>query len=399
MKVLFINEYMGFVGGVEQYIFDTVLGLIKQNIVCSLAYEKVSDNDLFIYQNLFENTYNVQSFSDLKQVDFAYYDLIYFHKVTNLDLWKDVIALNPSIIMVHDYDFVCPRKHKYFLWGHQICKRPASYLCVLDGGFFQRDAKTKKIGIKSPLTFFKNLDILKTFRNVIVASTYMKEQLLINGLLDENIQILPPCVKDYGNTIESIVIKPRSLLYVGQLIYGKGVDLLIEAMHKMDDNIILNIVGTGNATQSLKELVVHYGLENRVQFHGYQSGEALDLMYSQSQLLVVPSRWAEPFGMVGIEAMAFKKAIIAFSVGGIKDWLKNGVNGYLCEKICSSQLANTIEYALSDLSLLKKMGENGFEMHLGIFASSTYFKRLTRYFSFVGSLREDMILKLKKIGV
>jgi glycosyltransferase involved in cell wall biosynthesis len=64
-------------------------------------------------------------------------------------------------------------------------------------------------------------------------------------------------------------------------------------------------------------------------FPGWVSGDALDSILADSDLLVMPSLWPEPFGLSGPEAGLRGVPAAAFAVGGISDWLKDGVNGYL----------------------------------------------------------------------
>ena len=71
------------------------------------------------------------------------------------------------------------------------------------------------------------------------------------------------------------------------------------------------------------------GLDTRVTFRGWLQGDALVNAYREAAVVVVPSRWPEPFGIVGIEAMAHGRPVVAFSVGGIPEWLENGVGGVL----------------------------------------------------------------------
>ena len=78
-------------------------------------------------------------------------------------------------------------------------------------------------------------------------------------------------------------------------------------------------------------------------------------------MVVVPSTWPEPFGMVGIEAMAYGKPVIAFDVGGISEWLKDGETGFLVKLRDEVALAETLNLLLGDHSLAIRMGSKGRE--------------------------------------
>jgi len=66
-----------------------------------------------------------------------------------------------------------------------------------------------------------------------------------------------------------------------------------------------------------------------IEFPGWLESATLDATLARSDLLVVPSLWPEPFGMVGIEAGLRGVPAVAFDVGGIGEWLSDGENGYL----------------------------------------------------------------------
>lgn len=380
MRVLFVNQNKGFLGGVEQYIFDTIKGLNSLGYSCSLIYEKATTNQSKLFSSVLEMEYQVNGAKDLNKINFESFDMIYFHKVSNLHIYDNVIESYPSCVMVHDYDYICPRKHKYYAFGNSICSRPASPLCVLDAGFIERDATTRKVKITSPFKFWKNLKTLKRFRKVVVASHYMKKQLQVNSVRGSVIEVIPPCIKKYSGVEYSDKVEDNNLLYVGQIIKGKGIDLLLKSIETLDESFTLNIVGTGNYKSELEFLSKKLNIVSRVNFHGYKSGSDLEKLYHEANALIVPSRWAEPFGMVGVEAMAFRTPVIAFDVGGVSDWLKHGVNGYLCHGFTHRDLRDTINKAFEDRGTLLSLGEQGYKMYQNEFSASTYFNRMVDFF-------------------
>ena len=67
----------------------------------------------------------------------------------------------------------------------------------------------------------------------------------------------------------------------------------------------------------------------RIEFTGWLGHDQIDALLTQCDLLVVPSLWPEPLGTVGPEAGIRSVPVAAFDVGGISDWLVDGVNGAL----------------------------------------------------------------------
>ena len=64
-------------------------------------------------------------------------------------------------------------------------------------------------------------------------------------------------------------------------------------------------------------------------FEGWLGPERIEQLQASSDLLVIPSLWPEPFGRVGLESGSRGLPAAAFAVGGIPDWLYDGVNGYM----------------------------------------------------------------------
>jgi glycosyltransferase involved in cell wall biosynthesis len=87
-----------------------------------------------------------------------------------------------------------------------------------------------------------------------------------------------------------------------------------------------------------------------IEFAGWVSAKARAALLSGSHLLVMPSLWPEPFGWVGLESAAHGVPAVAFAVGGITDWLRDGVNGHLAsgDPPTSANLADAIVRCLRD---------------------------------------------------
>lgn len=137
----------------------------------------------------------------------------------------------------------------------------------------------------------------------------------------------------------------HTVAYVGRLEAYKGVDFLLRAMPmiliKFSDAKIL-IAGDGAEKDSLARLVQELDIEHAVKFLGMLDRDALQHLYAQASAVVVPSVVDEAFGLVGIEAMSVGRPVIATDVGGVSDWLDNGVTGLLVSKKNSKKLAQAV---------------------------------------------------------
>ena len=157
-----------------------------------------------------------------------------------------------------------------------------------------------------------------------VISAYMRNNLLMNGFNVNSIYKLYP-FKQLKDSVFRQEHKdgPPVILYVGQLVRGKGVDLLLTALSKLDIDFKAYIVGGNNDESYLKEMSSELGLSNKVVFTGWQNNP--DEYFEKADVVAFPSRWQEPFGLVGIEAFAFRKPVVAFDVGGVSEWLTDAL--------------------------------------------------------------------------
>ena len=150
---------------------------------------------------------------------------------------------------------------------------------------------------------------------VIVNSNYMKNELQrLFGLPFEKINVVPNGVnitnysgieRDYEFRRKYAMDNEKIILFMGRLVYEKGVQYLIGAMPKILEHYHdakLVIAGQGGMINELKQEVYNLGLGNKVCFAGYLNGKDVGKMYKAADIAVFPSTY-EPFGIVALEAM------------------------------------------------------------------------------------------------
>ena len=140
-----------------------------------------------------------------------------------------------------------------------------------------------------------------------------------------------------------------NILYVGQLHYHKGVDVLCRAMLKLGPDTRLHIVGDGPDRGRLESLCRELGLNSRTQFHGWLSFDKVVETYLESQLFVHTARWQEPLPRTMLDAMAIGVPAIVSDCGGSAWFLGDGGLTFRAED--SEDLAEKIERLRADPSL------------------------------------------------
>ncbi len=116
--------------------------------------------------------------------------------------------------------------------------------------------------------------------------------------------------------------KTRDLVFLGRLVSDKGADLLIRALALLGEQGVrpsLTIIGSGPERKPLEELAVQCRVGDQITFLGAQSGEKLVQLLNEHRIMVVPSRWNEPFGVVALEGIASGCTVIGSSGGGLPE--------------------------------------------------------------------------------
>ncbi|MHA1250022.1 MAG: glycosyltransferase family 4 protein [Candidatus Helarchaeota archaeon] len=154
------------------------------------------------------------------------------------------------------------------------------------------------------------------------------------------------------------------LLFIGRLVFQKGVDILIKALHILNSknkNINLIIVGKGNLKPKLLKLISKLDLDKNVIFYENVSDNKLYYFYNACDFFILPSRF-ESQPLVLLEAMLSKIPIIGSSIPGIIDLIeiKNNNNGLIFEVDNYQNLAKTIIRALRSKDKIKKIVENAY---------------------------------------
>jgi glycosyltransferase involved in cell wall biosynthesis len=377
MKILFINTTGGYFGGVEQNIALAAKGLTLLGHSCYFACKETSGVEQSTFDALFVQTWLLAATPLAEIVQTIHPDVFYVHKYETIGEILAVQGSKPVVRMIHDHDLYCPRRHKYYAFTRKICTHRCGLICYADLAFLQRKGKLiRLVSLRKKLLEMQRNKSVDTF---LVGSAYMQKELVRNGFDPSKIHILAPCVQNSPQQIQSFPLQP-SILFVGQLIKGKGVDILLEAyallLQKTSLAIPLHIIGRGNEEEALQALVQDAPYRALVEFHGWVAHEKLPQMYDASSLVVIPSRWPEPFGMVGVEAMLRERAVVGSDVGGIPDWLKDGKNGLLVPPNDPKALCEAMYRLVSDLPQAKAMGKIGKEMAQELFSFETYIQDL-----------------------
>jgi glycosyltransferase involved in cell wall biosynthesis len=222
--------------------------------------------------------------------------------------------------------------------------------------------------LKSKLTKFLIKLIVKKSEQITAISHYTAGEIKKYG--NKDIKIIP-----FGAAVKLIEKKEfkkekkeKIVLFVGRLVKRKGVKYLILAFKEVIKTIPakLLIVGDGGERENLEKLVKNLALNNQIEFKGFVSDKELADYYQNCDLFVLPAIIdekgdTEGLGVVLLEAMVYKKPVIASAVGGILDIVKNYENGILVPEKDEKALKEKIVEVLTNEELAKNLGEKGYQ--------------------------------------
>jgi glycosyltransferase involved in cell wall biosynthesis len=367
-RTLTIGESLGYQGGLEQFVFQVASVLKDRGHRHWLLYERTTGTDEESYGRVFEETALIPPGGDV-----AFYrkfldelcarwkpDVALLHKTRNTAFMEALVERVPTITINQDHFIYCLREVRYFPVNRAICTLPLSWKCLAYGCFVGRPLRHGFIPkFQSLSARRKMLNAQRRAHRAMVLSEHMKSELVLNGFSPDKIDVVPGFTRIPEKEFPPVSDESNTILFLGQVIRSKGLDFLLRALKILKRPARLKVIGKGSALEANKALAEELGITDRVDFLGWVPHEALDKYFEEAAAVVVPSVWAEPFCLVGIESMARSRPVVAFKVGGIPQWLEDGKTGLLAREISPEALAESIDRLLGDRSLARKIGAYG----------------------------------------
>lgn len=387
MRILFANNLCGHYGGVEQVMAHTVRALRRRGHECYLAFGEAR-SDAAEYSALFAGVWPCREISGGTPSGGETFaeitarvqpDVVFVQKVSNLPEGVEHATAYRTVVMVHDHDLWCPTGLGYARHNRQLCRHNAGWRCYLSLAFIEKNP-----GGRLPFRFNSiqrkvcGMRRYHRFDSILANSRFIREKLLANGFPGDRTHLCHPVLNQEALVPDPVPETPE-VLYVGSLIRGKGVDLLLRALATVQCPFTLNVVGTGKSEATLRELAKHLKIDGQVNFAGWVPNEEVARYYRSAKVVAVPSAWPEPFGLVGLEAMRHGRPVVAFRVGGIPDWLVHEETGLMAPPLDTEALAGALERLLGDTGTARRFGAKGAERVREQFSFSMYIDQLERH--------------------
>lgn len=341
IKVLLVNKfYYPVTGGVEKHVQMLAEGIKDRFFICVLCCNKGRSTQIQEKNNL--KVIRIGSIGTFRSMPLSLTFPSWMRKIK-----ADILHFHlPFPLGVLSYLLTKPEGKIVVTWHSDIVRQKV-------GRFFYQPFLIK---------FLEKADvIIATSPNMIESSPYLKRfrekcKAIPLGI---NVKRFKP-LEDEKEKVEKIRKKYMQgkgiILFVGRLIYYKGIEYLIKAMKDVDG--VCLIIGEGKLRKKLEKMVDDIGLSSRVHFLGAVSDDELPLYYHACDVFCLPSvAKSEAFGIVQLEAMACGKPVVSTSLPtGVPFVNQDGKTGIVVPPRDPGALARAINTLLDNPALRERYG-------------------------------------------
>ena len=275
------------------------------------------------------------------------------------------------VLSLHDYSLVCAKKK--LIYRDSACSGPGLLKCL--------ECSADHYGVlKGPVTAFGNWAMSAAERAMVDIFLPVSQAVAEdNGVLAHKLpyQIITPFVPDDVAELRDAAAefvdrlpKEPFLLFVGAFGRYKGVDVLLQAHARLENAPPLVIIGYQTSEHPVRTTDL---ADNVTVILDAPRGHVMAAC-RRSLFGLVPSVWAEPFGIVALEAMACGRAVVASDIGGLRDIVQPGVTGLLVRPGDVEALRQAMQQLIDAPEQRERMGAAG-KLRLREFLASTVVPR------------------------
>jgi glycosyltransferase involved in cell wall biosynthesis len=230
------------------------------------------------------------------------------------------------VVRVHDHRNFCPNGNRVYPQFSAACTSPMGGACVaasLLRGCVHGPRPSTLVRLQRRRALQRALLEADAF---VVSSRYMRTSCIDNGVPAHAVVTAPPPVDPRALAAPALSRSGRRrVLFAGRIAPEKGLRSLISALAHIPAARRPELDVAGAATPEARAAAAHAErLAVTARFLGRLDGSALQAAYDGADVVAVPSLWPEPFGLVGIEAFARGRPVVAYDVGGVREWIGAG---------------------------------------------------------------------------
>jgi glycosyltransferase involved in cell wall biosynthesis len=273
-------------------------------------------------------------------------DVIHVHNLMDPGLLTLAAGAAPTVMTVQDHRLFCPGRGKLLPDG-SLCAAPMGSAC--GACFDDKDYGLRLLGLTR-----SRLRALEAMERVLVLSQYMAGELAAMGVAQDKISVLPPPVELAPPGEEG---SRGYHLLAGRLVERKGVRVALQAVRLLRKPLPLVVVGDGPLAGEVAAAAAASG--GRLVFEAWADRARMSRLLAGAVSLWLPSLWAEPWGLVGPEALSAATPVVASAVGGVAEWLRPGEHGIAVPPGDPAALAAAADQLAGDPALARSLGRAG----------------------------------------
>ena len=303
-NILYIGKYNGIIGGIERYMQKSAELLRRNGLSVHYLYTENGGREQQNFAGAFDSINPFTPENELLKTA----DIVIIHNIIAVE-YLQFMPIGKTFFFAHDHNIYCQRHHYYMPIGRINCHRKYNKIICTCCSLMRNEAPPLKAYCKLP---------------ALVLSDFMAENLRKNGF--EKVVKLPAFIRTSHQAHDFMPDGVLRILFLGQLIRGKGAALMLKTLVRLDIPFECTIAGDGKDRFMLEKMVEKFKLSDKVLFSGFVSEP--EKLWNNCDLFFFPIRWQEPFGLVGLEALAHGIPVVAFDLGGVREWLVDNKNGF-----------------------------------------------------------------------
>jgi len=386
MKILLVNDYATPTGGAELLTLALRDGLRRQGHDARLfaSTAKPGPGDMLADYQCFGTTSrfrallqsaNPWAFQRLRRVLAKFQPDVVHVNIFLTQISPLILPLLGDVLSLYRvcwYRPICPLGTKMLPDG-TACQVPLGTICYHNDCLPLRDWLPLMLQMKLWRHWRSAFDL------IVANSEAVKRRLVAEGIKPVEVVWNGVPIRPARPPLSS----PPTVAFAGRLVREKGTDVLVRAFAKVVIQIPearLLLAGDGPERERLKRLIADLGLSSSVSMLGRLSQSEVERRTAVAWVQAVPSRWAEPFGLVAAEAMMRGTAVVASASGGLTEIVRDGQTGFLIRPGDAHALAETLLALLPDRELAEQMGWAGRETAMAHFSEATFVDRFVQLY-------------------
>ena len=334
MRILVANDGLSDVGGVQAYLDVTLAALASRGHSVALAYctdsglPASSGSDGYLRFHVSDAVRD----SAIDAIRRWAPDVCYVHNMHDLTVDSALTAVAPVVKFMHGYFGTCIGGLKMHRFPRAIaCDRTLGPACVPLFLARRCGQLSAQVLVTELRWAHRQQDLFADYAAIVVASDHMRREYHRHGAKPSKVHVNPLFPT---NPLPERPVPPPdqpAVAFLGRMTHLKGGDVLIRAVSRATTRlgraVPVQMIGDGPQRRSWEALARRLGVA--CAFTGWVDGDRRWDLLRGCSVVALPSVWPEPFGLVGLEAGALGLPVVASDVGGVREWLHDGVNGVL----------------------------------------------------------------------